>query len=80
MKFLKFLDSYEVTAIEREIVSKESSFYDVVSLKVPENNNRNLSTSADKNSAYTPLPSKNSVEEEVIPQSKLRIYWFVKVT
>ncbi|CAF0845076.1 unnamed protein product [Brachionus calyciflorus] len=58
LKNLKFLDCYEVTKTEREIVDRDSMFYEVVKAEdtIEINEEENL-----KN-GYTPLPEKN-IEE-----------------
>ncbi len=60
-----------MTSVEKEIVAKESLFYDVVKPKEQNNNDSNKNDSnLDRNGNYTPLPNKNG---EVAPQSILML-------
>lgn len=58
-----------MTSVEKEIVAKESLFYDVVKPKELNNNDSKNDSSLDRNGNYTPLPNKNGEVEKVAPQS-----------
>ena len=79
MTKLKFLDCYEVTKQEKEMVSQESLFYDVVKLKDQdtikqiENDERLKNESSNQ---YTPLPSKNAETAET-SHGKLDIFCYL---
>lgn len=70
MKNLKFLDCYEVTSVERELLAKEELFFEVVTLKESDTN-KNLSSSPESNSGYTPLSNKSAEIENVVPHGNL---------
>ena len=71
LKTLKFLDCYEVTAQEREMMSEDNLFFDVVKLNVSSLPNNSPENYNDLDYQYTPLPNKNSDEtEENGPQGK----------
>ena len=79
MTKLKFLDCYEVTKQEKEMISQESLFYDVVKLKDQdtikqiENDERLKNESSNQ---YTPLPSKNAEADET-SRVKLDIFCYL---
>ena len=73
MSKLKFLDCYEVTKQEKEMVSQESQFYDVVKLKDQDSMKQKDDNDLKKNDSsnqYTPLPNKNAETPET-SQGKL---------
>lgn len=68
LRTLKFLDCYEVTAQEREMVSQDNLFFDVVKLNVSSLPN----DSPELDYQYSPLPNQKSEEAEqnVTPQGR----------
>lgn len=72
LKQLKFLDCYEVTQQERDMVAKESLFYDVIKYQ---DSDPNSAKSADKQPSlgdyYTPLPSQTKQGADENPQGTL---------
>ena len=66
LKSLKFLDSYEVTGQERELVSKEGLFYDTIKYDENSEQQKNERTMAesDLRESYAPLPKENNKEEQ----------------
>jgi hypothetical protein len=62
MNKLRFLDCYEVTKQEKEMISQESLFYDVVKLKDQDTIKQMENDEKFKNDSsnqYTPLPNQS---------------------
>ena len=72
LKNLKFIDCYEVTPVERELLTKEELFYEVVKLE-DSDANKKISSSPEESNNYTPLPSKSGEIENVVPHSNYRL-------
>lgn len=60
LKKLRFLDSYEITSYEKDLIEKESLFYDVVKMTDSPNadNRKNKKVKSKEN--WTPLPTDKS--------------------
>lgn len=58
LRNLKFLDCYEVTREEKEMIRKDSLFYEVV--KAKDDSKANNKESENVSKGYTPLPDKAS--------------------
>ncbi len=69
---LKFLDSYEVSALDREEAAKDSQFYNVISYK--DEGAQNESNDQDVKSFYTPLSNGSNEDgiESTDPKGKIR--------
>ena len=79
MNKLRFLDCYEVTKQEKEMISQESLFYDVVKLKDHDTIKQMENDEKFKNDSsnqYTPLPNQ-SPEASETSHGK---YYFFKVS
>lgn len=61
LRNLKFLDCYEVTKEEKEMILQDSLFYDVIKAK---DSNRPKEEYDESSSNYTPLPNKPSKDDE----------------
>jgi leucine-rich melanocyte differentiation-associated protein len=65
LKNLRFLDSYEVKPEERELIDKETNFYDVITYKDDDNKqNGRDDTNSDSRFNYTPLVTENSQQSD----------------
>jgi hypothetical protein len=80
LRNLKFLDCYEVTRQEREQISSEERFFDVVKLEEPIGETTSTKSGTNKTpkseqNGYTSLLSKNEdTEKEIVPQSNLDLF------
>ena len=75
LKNLKFLDCYEIGKEEREQITSDERFFDVVKLDLPEKNTsakiENDKTET-KSYSYSSLPAKITDTDDKTPQGKLR--------
>ena len=62
---LKFLDSHEVTSLEREDASKETKIFNVVSYNDTDDNEGN---NEEQNNQYTPLSNSLATADNVDPK------------
>ena len=58
---LKFLDCYEITQYEKEMILKEALFYDVITYKdtAEDSTKPPLKSAKNDEANYTPLPTPN---------------------
>ena len=79
MTKLRFLDSYEVTKQEKEMISQEALFYDVVKLKdhnlISEIEHSEDSKASASSNQYTPLPNKNAENTSETPTQGMRKFF-----
>ena len=68
---LKFLDCYEITQHEKEMILKEALFYDVITYKdtADDSTKPPLKSSKNDDVNYTPLPTPNDNGEKTIKGS-----------
>ncbi len=63
LRKLKFLDSYEISKTEKEIILKESQFYDVITYSDPvDSSKKQPNNKAAKKDPWTPLPTAKKEE------------------
>jgi hypothetical protein len=76
LKNLKFLDCYEIGKEEREQITSDERFFDVVKLNIPEKNSsvKNDNSKIDTRSqTYSSLPTKVTENDETTPQGILEM-------
>jgi hypothetical protein len=75
LKNLKFLDSYEVSKEEKEQITNDERFFDVVKLKIPEKNSSmkiDHSKTQENSQSYSSLPTKITDTDDSAPQGNLK--------
>lgn len=71
LRKLKFLDSYEITEYEKEILQKESQFYNVITYDEQKDKSKKTDDKTQKNDKWTPLPDQ--IEKKRTIKSKFQL-------
>lgn len=73
LRKLRFLDCYEITDYEKDIIQKESHFFDVITYKENGSASKSNSESLQKYENWTPLPPSKAIEVESEAKTKSKI-------